>query len=137
MKKAIFLLFILSVLSAFSQIHLNSGLNAFYALNGCRNTATAQVKVISDCWVSLRENTLPEIEVMVYPNPTSGKITLVSNVDGEIELNLFDARGKLLHTRTSSPFDNEIIDLTGFSEGVYFLRLTSSKKLQTIKLVKE
>lgn len=106
-------------------------------VNGCRNTATVQVKVISDCWNSLLANEFEETEALVYPNPTNGKITLEGVFYDKMELSLFDTMGKLLLTKTCNTSEERTLDLTEFSKGMYFLKVQGGNQGSVIKLFKE
>lgn len=103
----------------------------------CRNTSTVQVRVISDCWTSLPVNTFKEAEVLVYPNPTGGKITLEGSVYARLEIEVFDAMGKLLLTKTWNAPDDKTLDLTEFSKGMYFLKVQDGNQVRVMKLLKE
>jgi len=69
----------------------------------------------------------------VYPNPVQDKFTLVSPLNSEMKL--FDIVGKLmLEKNNCSP--SEVIDLSAFSKGIYFLHSIDNKKTNVIKLIK-
>jgi len=76
-------------------------------------------------------------EVKVFPNPvkTILNVEITSNTDS-ISLDLFDVSGKLV---TQKHITNEVISLSmkNLSRGVYFLKVSSSKRTGTYKIVKE
>lgn len=104
---------------------------------GCRNTTTVQVKVISDCWTSLQVNAFKEAEVLVYPNPTKGKITVKGSLPTHGELTVVDAFGKQILTNTWNTSDEATLDLTELSEGMYFLKMQSGNQVRVMKLLKQ
>lgn len=74
---------------------------------------------------------------MVYPNPTQNSITVNSLSDKLIRLFVYDLSGKLLlDIRANST--NQDVDLSSFSEGVYFLKMeTESGATFMEKLIKQ
>lgn len=71
----------------------------------------------------------------VYPNPSSGLISISLTTDQPLTLEIFDESGKLLSTELIS---GEIIrkDLTGLQNGLYVIRTTDQyKNYDTEKLI--
>lgn len=73
------------------------------------------------------------IEVTAYPNPSEGVFTL--EMDGEYSFQVINVNGKIL--LDGSTFNSTTIDLTNYSNGVYFVQLVSNEAKATIKLIKE
>ncbi len=72
--------------------------------------------------VSIREITTVDLEV--YPNPTSDKITItgLEESNNQINLNVYNSVGQLMNTyRFSGP--NIELDLNGYENGNYFIRI--------------
>lgn len=77
-----------------------------------------------------------EDEILISPNPTSGliKIELAKGVKGEVlGLEVLSISGKLLISQEEA---NQV-DLSGLSNGVYFLKVNMGDKSITRKIVKE
>jgi hypothetical protein len=76
-------------------------------------------------------------EVILFPNPVSTnlKIEITNNSDA-ITLDLFDVSGKLVLQKNIS---NQTITLNmkNLPQGIYFLKVSSSEKTGTYKIVKE
>ena len=74
----------------------------------------------------------------VYPNPTNGKITIECE---EMEsLEIVDVAGKLVYEIASSlPPRNDVveIDISGFSKGIYFVRVTTNDGVGIKRIVLE
>ncbi|WP_066757255.1 glycine-rich protein [Crocinitomix algicola] len=69
----------------------------------------------------------------VYPNPTTDNILI--NGTGEYGFMLKSVNGQvLIHAKG---VDTEIIDLTAFARGIYYLTIEVDKELETIKIVKQ
>ena len=79
------------------------------------------------------EDELDQMLVDVYPNPTSGKITLRFD-EPELEITVFDAQGK--HLFTSSVKDNDHISLEPFENGLYLVDFKSAHGHVVKRIVK-
>ncbi len=89
------------------------------------------------------ENTQPiGIDVNIYPNPTSGIINVVfSNYETDnVCLSLFDINGRLIKTIDQGQKIKGLysyqIDLSQQQAGIYFLKLKTSKRSFTHKLIR-
>lgn len=83
-----------------------------------------------------------ELNLLVYPNPTSGTVVLSSNAftKGASTLVLRDITGKevMVIERSASQGSNQHeIDMSDFSSGVYMLTLKQEGTLIHIKVIKE
>jgi len=73
----------------------------------------------------------------VYPNPTSDFINIEFREIGEYQLTLFNHNGKIIISEKLSKM-KERINLTGFTNGVYTLRIENEKsKIRTEKIIKK
>lgn len=69
----------------------------------------------------------------IYPNPTSGKVKIENETSRIENIQLFDLYGKMLFEK-SNINDHQIqIDLSNFSDGLYFIRINN----QLMKVVKQ
>jgi uncharacterized Ntn-hydrolase superfamily protein len=97
------------------------------------------LQVLYDNFVlSVQDNTL-ENNVRVFPNPVSNQFQVVLPPSTFIsKLEIFDVTGKQVHTQTqfTGVDTGEIIDSSSFNKGVYFLRVTGTKEIHTIKIIK-
>jgi hypothetical protein len=77
-----------------------------------------------------------ENRILVYPIPSSGLFNLKMNLPGEYRMAVYDLSGNLLMNRKS---DNtlEMIDLTGYSAGIYILNILYDKNNYIRKIVKQ
>ena len=74
-------------------------------------------------------------KIQVYPNPTSGKINIRNSENLKIEsISIIDLNGQNL-----LEFENDIneLDLSGFSKGIYLLKLTYGNEIIIKKIVIE
>jgi len=108
--------------------------NGSYAViitqNGCTDTTSCEI--VDN--VGLENNQLNN-QVSLYPNPTSGKVTLTSLINIEL-IKVYNATGMLVLEK--EPMDKEYsIDLSGMQKGVYLISIESAGRITTKKLVRQ
>ncbi|MNE22669.1 hypothetical protein D3C80_1158880 [compost metagenome] len=73
--------------------------------------------------------------MFVYPNPTSGIITLVSDVHYQ-SVEVIDAAGRMVWKLESGSFEKEqVIDLTAFANGQYVLQVKTQSSIHNYSLI--
>jgi len=78
-----------------------------------------------------------ELEINIWPNPTSNWVTLSVENPEQMLYQLFDLNGKLLQSNTLSDKSTDI-DFSGFTSGTYQVKLVQGKKeLKTITVIKQ
>ncbi|BDS11941.1 SBBP repeat-containing protein [Aureispira anguillae] len=102
----------------------NSGSYAVEVSNG-------QCSVRSSCFL-LDLN----LDLLIYPNPTAGNISINKNHHGEITAKVYDAIGELIGTAL---LDDQIttLDLSRYPSGVYMLVLEHQQGISTHKIIRE
>ena len=73
--------------------------------------------------------------IIVYPNPTNDKITIESNSSTN-SFELYDLAGKLLLLNFTTTLKSDI-DLSNFSNGIYFLTILQDGKRLHKKIIKD
>lgn len=82
--------------------------------------------------VSLAEN---EAGSAIYPNPVKDQLHI--NMEEEInEVEIYNVLGVRLHNETSKGSTEKTIDMSGFENGTYFVRIITEKEVKTIKINK-
>lgn len=77
-----------------------------------------------------------DLGISIFPNPSNGEITIALNQDNlNPDIELFDASGKLIFSRTLTQSESKI-QLSSYASGIYALRITANAKSQTYKIVK-
>ena len=78
------------------------------------------------------------LEVVVFPNPfvEGVQVTLENGVGDAVEIQLFDASGRLILQDTYEPTNQLRISLPQLSQGNYFLKLVSGRQQATKQLIK-
>jgi len=72
--------------------------------------------------------------ITVYPNPVS--TTFVINNAAGSQAKIYDISGKMVYTAPVTT-DNQTVDISNISAGIYFLELQSSTSKSTVKLIKK
>jgi hypothetical protein len=78
------------------------------------------------------------LEVVVFPNPflEGVQVTLENGLGDAVEMQLFDASGRLILQDTYEPTNQLRISLPQLSQGNYFLKLVSGRQQATKQLIK-
>jgi hypothetical protein len=89
-------------------------------------------RVSYDSNASLSEENIDLLSL--FPNPTSGKISLIlAQQEGNFQINIQDISGKLLLQRSIQNQDE--VDLTPYSEGIYLVGIVKEGKLLGVKKI--
>jgi hypothetical protein len=74
--------------------------------------------------------------ILIYPNPAHDKLTIENdNFIIPIDFNIMNSNGKIIY---NSVLNNEnIIDLSQFSSGMYFIRFSEKGSYYILKFIKE
>lgn len=73
--------------------------------------------------------------IAVYPNPSNGIFTIDISVVGKMEICVYNSIGEQIIQKSLN--SNTNLDLSRFSDGIYFLHLSNEKNTKTIKLIKQ
>jgi hypothetical protein len=97
-------------------------------LDGCLSPG----EVLSGCAVATDEDL--KSTVSLYPNPTTG-VVLIDGLEGEsIQIEFFNSQGIICRKEV---IDHSKVDLSGFSNGVYILRIKMGTEVLLRSIVKE
>ena len=80
-----------------------------------------------------------ETQLLVYPNPSDGKITInISNGDNKAnnQIFIYNSVGSLLWQKNATDAKT-CIDMSEFSKGIYFIKVQNDEHIQTGKFVIE
>lgn len=124
--------------NSFSSVIEGLEANTFYYV---RSYATNEVGTqygnelgFSTLTTSIFENENEADVVFVYPNPSNGKITLVSN-DKQIKyLTVNDISGKQIKVVQANSI-SQIVDLSQLVSGIYFVRIVTDQKVYSEKII--
>lgn len=99
--------------------------------NGCTKTRD-EIEVKSA--VSVEENVFG---IRIYPNPSQGVFTIYNEGNQLLMLNVFDLSGRTIFSETINSEQNELIDLTGKSNGTYIVELTTETGKFVQRIIKK
>jgi len=85
--------------------------------------------------LSMNDTWVEELEVHIYPNPTSGRIYVEQADYQNVQVSVVDNLGRLLEHKTIND-EKEILDLSRYETGVYFIKLQKGQKISTHKVLK-
>jgi len=77
-----------------------------------------------------------QLQVKIYPNPTTGLIYIDKNDNLEINIQLVDNLGQVLIDKTSNSSITEI-NLDRFTTGIYYLSINNGKQTVPHKIIKQ
>jgi hypothetical protein len=80
---------------------------------------------------------LPSEDITVYPNPSSSLITIgTSGISSKFQVSIFNLSGKQLvkHQITEQ---QTVVDVSGLSQGVYFVKVADDRTVRVGKVVKQ
>lgn len=75
---------------------------------------------------------------MIFPNPSTGFITINNlYLNDDAIISVYDVCGKQVFTKKYIQQKNsEVIDLSGFENGIYFLKVNDASQSITKKIIK-
>lgn len=74
--------------------------------------------------------------VMLYPNPASNSVTILTDTKRETKIQLFDLQGRLVFEQLAST-QSFLIDISNMSKGIYLVKTHNNSTQSTVKLVIE
>lgn len=120
--------FVYGFLSGFPDWFYPEQLVCFY-LNGEILYENPEAWAPCDVFVGLEESTISDSKFMIYPNPTSGNITVKteSQSSSHAQIAVSDLTGRTLYSEAwqlNTGKNTKSLDLSGFTSGMYFITLT-------------
>jgi hypothetical protein len=105
----------------------------------------ASVMKFSNPEVSIKENAENDKRLRVFPNPSSGKmsISFQGNGTSPTEIRLINQQGQVVYTKTYDCDEPdsyrvcETLDISAYAKGFYFLTINSGELREVEKIVIE
>jgi hypothetical protein len=101
-------------------------------LNGCGDV-TQVITVVSNCAMGNEEFGINEIKV--FPNPTNSTININGNSSIKT-IELYDIQGRVLVTKEVNANQTNL-DISGYTNGVYFVKITTDNGVKMEKVIKQ
>ncbi len=127
-----------------NQVTLSMGANAqsgnilVKGINDCgMGTESSKALTVKNC-TGIGENGLLSV-VKIYPNPVKEELTInIAGSEKSLDLTVTDMNGKVVLTEKLTVSGNEFrkkLNMSGFSKGVYFVRLSNNERSFSEKVV--
>ncbi len=110
----------------------NGSYTVITTINGCSSTASNAL-VITNTGI---KNDLADLQVSVYPNPSSGVFMLELPAGKTAEIVVTDLAGRIVEKQTVRSAKTQL-DLSKMAKGIYVLKVTCQEKTGTRKLIIE
>jgi Ig-like domain CHU_C associated/Secretion system C-terminal sorting domain len=108
----------------------NGNYAVLVTLNGC--TDTSGCNLINS--VGIAESALKDNSILIYPNPTSDLINIIKPYNGNAMVEIRDLTGKVIYSAQSAKELTQL-DIRYLSNGIYFVKITTSEKSSITKLI--
>ncbi len=103
--------------------------------NNCIATDTVIITVIDDVSIN---GSLDNVNVSIFPNPNNGQFTLsIVGAEGNMNMEIVNLAGQVVYVQSieaNSNFSTDI-DVSEFSTGVYYIKLSNNKGVKINKLI--
>jgi len=84
--------------------------------------------------LDVQENNAPGT-LNIFPNPSSGNITVSVGSNKNVELTIADVTGKIIYKSESNEIQKQVVNMEKFSKGIYIVTAKTPEFTQTKKLV--
>jgi hypothetical protein len=80
-----------------------------------------EFKTTTEGCIELMENNFN-----IYPNPATSEIRIVSEMNGEAEINIYDITGRRVKNISVSDIDGAMINISDIEKGIYIININGS-----------
>jgi len=103
-------------------------------INGCDSVVCLTLTVST---IGIDDFRFTMYDLQVYPNPTSGELTIESGEWRMENVEIYDVMGRLLQSKIVNLKSKITIDISHLSAGIYFLRISAEAGEVVRKVMKE
>lgn len=86
-------------------------------------------------WAVSNKDMSDEFSGRVYPNPTTGVVTIENPANGEFAYSIYSITGKLVRSEANISDSSIKVDLNGLVKGIYMFNVRSSEKTVMHKVI--
>ena len=81
----------------------------------------------------------PAVLMQVYPNPATDVLNLVYDHTGEMEVNIFDATGRIVlsSTHRGSGFNQLTLNISSLDRGIFFVKVNAGEATDVLRFIKQ
>jgi hypothetical protein len=101
--------------------------------NGCSNSTTL-VQNVNEC-VGINKFTASANGVSIFPNPTSGDLTIETHTSTMKNIEVVDLSGRVVLSANGSE-ETFTMNMSSFANGVYYVKIQSNSTTDVVKIVK-
>ena len=102
--------------------------------DGCNDIDSTMITVLVCAGIKGEAN---GSNIVVYPNPTSGMITItLGSMSKLVELTVTELNGQLVKSAKYANSNNVRMDISNLSDGMYFVTVKADNELKQVKIVK-
>ena len=83
----------------------------------------------------LSEKEFNVTDITIYPNPANGIFNIELKSLSNISFDVYDITGKTILNRIDIKTNKSVLNLSNYSEGIYFIKLISEDGTITKKLI--
>lgn len=123
-----------------STLFVNPSTTTTYTLIGsnsgydCKDTVT--ITIFASTCTGINAKAEITKEILIYPNPTTGALSLELPEGGLFKITISDVTGRQLNTVNDTKQKTHL-DLTGLSNGVYIITVSNGYEKANFRIVKE
>ncbi len=119
-------------------VETNNGGLAILARSGGTGMASQYALIIDSIGstVGIEESHFSNNEISIYPNPTTGVFSVITNETKQTQLIITNILGELIYS-TKMNSEKIIIDLSKQAKGIYFIKVNTELGSSTKKLIVE
>lgn len=99
----------------------------------CLDTTVIAILVVNELQSELNQQIKSAIKI--YPNPATDQLFIETGLEGNFEIEIFNARGQKIFNQSAN--SNIVIPINNFSKGIYFLKITNENGIAGMKFIKE
>jgi hypothetical protein len=86
-------------------------------------------------WATSNKDMSEEFSGRVYPNPTTGVVTIENPANGEFSYSIYSITGKLVKSNDNISDSTVKVDLSGLVKGIYMFKVRSAEKTVMHKVI--
>ena len=94
-------------------------------------------KTIDVKMINIGINSVEYMDITIYPNPTKGELRIRNYECGIMDVEIFDAFGRMQNVESRKQKSETFVDISHLSSGIYFVKITTEKGVITQKVVKK
>lgn len=123
----------------YSDQSISEGLTYFYKVRAYNSFEYSDFSDVQNYLITGMDNSLSDKEVHIYPNPSTGKVSVNYSSQDIDSYSILDTKGQILDkgyiTSTSTRFE---YDLSNYPTGVYYIIIsTDSGEIESHRLIRE